>query len=176
MGYAIEMFFDRGSESRVYSLWDDFAGFGAPPMRDGAARPHVSLVVAESVDLPAACELLDRFARTTRPFPLSLASLGLFPSSDTVAYLAPKVTPELLALHGRFFERFSSVASGIWPHYAPATWVAHCTLAIGLLPQQLGPALHACRSFGLPLTCTVAEIGLVEFRPVKQLYAAPFAA
>ena len=176
MGYAVEMYFDSASESRVYSLWDDFARFGAPSMRDGAARPHVSLVVADSVDVPATCELVDRFARAAKPFPFSLASLGLFPSSETVAYLAPKVTPGLLAMHERFFDQFSSVASGIWQHYAPATWVAHCTLAIGLLPEQLGQALDACQSFGLPLACTVAEIGLVEFRPVKQLYAAPFAA
>ena len=176
MGYAIEMFFDAASELRLYSLWDEFSTFGASSMRDGESRPHVSLAVADAVDLPATRQLLDSFARTAKPFSLSLASLGLFPCSERIAYLAPKVTPELLALHGRFFDRFSSVASGIWQLYAPATWVPHCTLAIGLLPQQLVPAVDACQAFGLPLACTVAEVGLVEFHPAKQLQAVPFAA
>ena len=175
-GYAIEMFFDTASELRLYSLWDEFARFGAPSMRDGEARPHVTLAVADSVDLPATHELLDSFARTAKPFSLSLASLGLFPCSERIAYLAPKVTPELLALHGRFFDRFSGVARGIWQHYAPATWVPHCTLAMGLLPEQLVPAVDACQAFGLPLICTVVEIGLAEFRPVKQLYGVFLAA
>src|SRR5208337_4936828 len=100
------------------------------------------------------------------PLPGPVAEVGL------IAYLAPKVTPELLALHAPFFERFSSVARGIWPLYGFATWVPHCTLGIGLLPQQLAPAVEACQAFGLPLACTVAEVGLVEFRPVKQLQAA----
>jgi len=176
MGYAIEMYFDAASELRLYSLWDEFARFGASSMRDGESRPHVSLAVADSVDLPATRQLLDSFARTAKPFSLSLASLGLFPCSERIVYLAPKATPELLALHGRFFDRFASVAGGIWQLYAPATWVPHCTLAIGLLPQQLVPAVDACQAFGLPLACTVAEVALVEFRPVKQLHAVPFAA
>lgn len=179
MRYAIEMYFDTASELQLYSLWDEFAKFGAPSMRDSESRPHVSLAVADSVDLSATHELLDRFGRSTKAFPMSLRSLGFFVFRGRIAYLAPKVTPELLALHGDFFSQFSVLASRIWQHYEPAVWVPHCTLAIGLLPQYLPPACDACEAFGLPLDCRVVEIGLTEFElpPVKRwLHVVPFIA
>jgi len=175
MGYAIEMFFDGESEARIRSLWDAVPKPGASSMARGEARPHISLAVADSVDVPATHLLLDDFAHTVTAFPITLDSLGFFLSKERCAFLAPKVTPELLVLHMQFFDRFSSVSSGIWQIYSPSTWVPHCTVAMGILPQQLAPAFEACESFGLPFACTVVEIGLVEFRPVKQLYSVPFA-
>jgi 2'-5' RNA ligase len=175
MGYAIEMFFDSVSESRVFSLWDGVARFGAPSMRNGDSRPHVSLAVADSVDQSAMRELLDSLAGTVKSFPLSLASLGLFASSERVPYLAPQVTPELLAFRERFFDHFSAVARGVWRYYAPTAWMPHCTLAMGVSLEQLGPAFDACQSFGLPLACTVSEIGLAEFSPVKHLHVVSLA-
>jgi 2'-5' RNA ligase len=175
MGYAIEMFFDSASESRIRSLWDALAAPGAYPMTNGDSRPHISLAVANSVDVPAVRLLLEDFARGSMAFPLSMESLGFFLSKERVAFLAPKATPELLALHARFFEQFSAVASGIRQIYSPSTWVPHCTLATGILPQQIALAVDACQSLGLPFGCTVVEIGLVEFPIVKQLYLARFA-
>jgi len=91
-----------------------------------------------------------------------------------VAFLAPKVTPELLSLHARFFSEFSVIAHQCWPHYSTPAWVPHCTLASGFPPQQLSQALDICRAAELPIICSVTEIGLIEFRPIKQLYATPF--
>ena len=173
MGYAIEMFFDNASESRIRALWSEFARFGASSMQDSNTRPHVSLVVAETVDLAAMRDLLDTCSRSTKSFSLSLASLGFFATSERVAYLAPKVTPDLLALHRSIYDQFSSHVSDFWPHYAPASWVPHCTLAMGQLPQPLGAAIDICQSIGLPVVCNVIELGLVEFPPVKQLYTVP---
>lgn len=174
MGYAIEMFFDGVGESRLLSLWDDFVRFGATTMRNGNARPHISLAVADSVDLPAPRQLLSDFAQSLQPFELTLAALGWFTASEHVLFLAPKVTSKLLGLHERFFERFSNVADGVLQHYVPATWMPHCTLAMGLSAKQLGLALDACQSFRLPLACTVSEIGLVEFSPVNDVPTVSF--
>jgi hypothetical protein len=170
MTYAIELFFDVPSETRIYSLWDTFTKFGAPSMRSGDQRPHISLAVADAVDLPATQGLLNSFVRTLNPFPISMAALGFFTSAEQVAFLAPKVTPELLELHERFFVQFSSVAQGTWSHYAPASWIPHCTLTVGLISEQLSSAFAAVHSFGLPLDCTVVEIGLVEFFPIRHLH------
>ncbi len=178
MPYAIELYFDAASESRLYSLWDEFARFGESSMRNVESRPHVSLAVAGAVDLTATCDLLNQFGRSTKAFPMSLRSLGFFIFRGRIAYLAPKVTPELLALHERFFIEFSFVASGIWRYYEPAVWVPHCTVSVGLLPQNLASAFEACETFGLPLECHMVEIGLSEsrFDPVKQLHTAPLIA
>ena len=57
------------------------------------------------------------------------------------------------------------VSLGIWP----GTWVPHCTLATDMEPDQFGTALAIAGRVSLPLECRVGEVGIVEFRPVKQL-------
>jgi 2'-5' RNA ligase len=175
MPYAIEMYFDAETDFRIRALWEEFASIGASFMHDSGARPHVSLAVCESADLPATRQLLDRFAGATSGFPIAFSSLGMFPAAEPVAFLAPKVTSELLALHARFFSEFATVARDCWFHYSPSQWVPHCTLAMGLESHQIGRALDISHAAGLPLLGIVSEIGLVEFRPVRQLYATPFA-
>jgi 2'-5' RNA ligase len=171
MPYAVEMFFDMAGDPRIRGLWEEFAALGTPSMRDSGARPHISLAVCDSVAVPAACQLIDRFATATFSFPVALSSMGLFPAAAPVAYLAPKVTSELLSLHARFYSEFAVIAHQCWSHYSPSAWVPHCTLACGLPTQQLSPALEIGRAAELPILCTVTEIGLVEFHPVKQLHA-----
>lgn len=173
MPFAIEMFFDSGAESRLRALWNDIAAFGAAPMPE-SARPHISLAVCDSLDPSNARALLDRFTPHWPPLAIALASVGVFPSSG-VLFLAPKVTSQLLALHAAFFDKFQAMAVGFWEHYSPRHWVPHCTLAMNLAPEHLRSAHGVCAAFGLPLNCTLCEIGLVEFRPVRQLYAVPFA-
>jgi 2'-5' RNA ligase len=168
---TVELFFDASSESRLRELWEQFASFGVPFMRDSGARPHITLLACDSVDVTAASANLDRFAALTSSFPISLASFGLFPKPLSVAFLAAKVTSDLLALHARFFTEFSALAAGCSSLYSPEQWIPHCTLAPDLPPQHLGLALDTCRSFGLPLSCVASEIGLVEYWPCRQLYA-----
>lgn len=175
MPYAIEMYFDAETDIRIRALWEEFASIGASFMRDSGARPHVSLAVCESVDLPAATQLLDHFAGETSRFPIAFSSLGVFPAEAPVAFLAPKVTAELLALHARFFPAFAALARDCWFHYSLSQWVPHCTLAMGLEPHHMGRALDICHAAGLPLVGIVSEIGLTKFLPIEHLHATPFA-
>jgi 2'-5' RNA ligase len=172
--HTVELFFDAASESCILTVWDEFARFGSPSMRDSGIRPHITLAACASVDISAAIKLLGRFAGSTASFAVLMPSFGLFPAIESVAYLAPKVTSELLALHAWLFTEFSAIALNCSLLYSPEQWVPHCTLATNLSAQHLSFALDACRSLRLPLVCTVTEIGLIEYWPVKQLYAQPF--
>ena len=169
MGYSVELYFDEASRARLQSLQNACTQFGGLPPRSDDARPHVSLVVAETLDLPAAQVLVRSFASANKPFELSLASVGFFPSTEQVAFLAPKVNTDLLALHAEFFGLFGTVASGIWQHYSPAQWVPHCTLATRYPGNRVQGLLELCGSLGLPLCCKVVEMGIVHFPPARQL-------
>jgi 2'-5' RNA ligase len=165
MPYSIEMFFDEAGDARVRSLASMLTSAGTPFLGDVGSRPHVSLAVADSLDIPATCLLLDRFASATAPFPLSLTSIGFFPGDAPVAFLAPKVTPDLLILHAGFAAEFAAVAQGIWKHYSPSAWAPHCTLTMAVQPDRLADVLGA----RFPIDVTVTSLALVEFRPVKRL-------
>lgn len=175
MPYAIEMYFNEESETTLRGLWDELAGVGASLMRDSGARPHVSLAVCEGLSVPSASDVLDRFASATGTFSLTLASVGIFACAEPVVFLAPKVTAELLELHRRFFAEMDGVAGEWWPHYRPEHWVPHCTVAMGFPRESLGAVMEVCQRARLPLRCSVTEIGLVEFRPIRQLHVARLA-
>jgi 2'-5' RNA ligase len=172
MPYAIELYFDATTEARIRGLWGALESIGAATMREGDARPHVSLAVCGSIEVPAAGELLDRFAKTVESFPLTFASVGMFCAAAPIVFLAPKVTMELLVLHERFFAELQKVSRDCWRHYEPAQWVPHCTLAMELAQDKIARTIGIGQGAGLPFTGVVSEIGLVEFRPVRQLHVA----
>jgi hypothetical protein len=47
--------------------------------------------------------------------------------------------------------------------------VPHCTLATDLEPDRFGDALAIAARAPMPLESRLVEVGIVEFRPVKQL-------
>jgi 2'-5' RNA ligase len=175
VSYSIELYFDGPSDSRVRSIWSKVANLGAATMIESDSRPHVSLAVAESLEVGAVIPMLDRFARANKRFPLSLPAVGLFPAAEPVVFLAPKVTADLLELHRDFMAEFVPLAEGIWPYYMPEAWVPHCTITMGIRAESVGLAYAACHTSGLPLEVHVVGMSLVEFVPVKQLHETAFA-
>ena len=110
---------------------------------------------------------MKRHADETAPIELSLASVGLFPS--VAVFLAPVVTAQLIDLHAGVHRRLGGMGGGALDHYRPGVWVPHCTLASDLAPEQFASALAIAGRAPLPLECRLVEVGIVEFRPVKQL-------
>jgi hypothetical protein len=175
MSYAIELNFDAVGEALVLALWREVAALGATSMIGSDSRPHISLAVAESVETRAVAGLLDQFANGTKAFPLSLASLGIFPGAEPVLFLAPKVTAELLQMQRAFLVKFDPLAKNIWPYYLPDGWVPHCTLTMGIRPEALGAAYKICGAAVKPLEVRVVGISLIEFHPVRKLHDAALA-
>ena len=171
MGYAIELFFDDASERAVRRTWDGLgAALGKPSLSELGARPHVSLAVYDdSLETNGFPERLLDFARSVAPFEFKLSSVGTFPGSEGVVFLAPVVTLRLLEVHARFHEVFSKHDHAGMGYYLPGNWVPHCTVAIDLPAAEVREAVGYCREAFRPISGRFQEIGLVEFRPVKEL-------
>jgi 2'-5' RNA ligase len=167
MPYAIELALDPESAAVVRRAWHELANAGIEYMAASGARPHVSLGIWESLDRERAEAEVARFAAETSPVRVSFASVGLFPR--VAVFLAPTVTADLLELHAGFHRRLARFGAAPWAHYRPGVWVPHCTLAMDLGPDRFGDALAIADRVPLPLECRLVEVGIVEFRPVKQL-------
>ena len=167
MPYAIELALDPTAAGVVRSLWRELEEAGITYVARAGAGPHVSLGIWDALDCDGADAELTRFAAETAPIPLTVPSVGLFPGVGV--FLAPTVTAELLELHASFHRRFGPLGQAPWDHYRPGVWVPHCTLATDLEPDQFDRALAIAGRAPLPLQCRLVEIGIVEFRPVKQL-------
>ena len=142
-------------------------------MLDVGAQPHISLAVFENLDPQMLRADLSRFAEVTRPLSLDLASAGTFPTAEGVVFLAPVVTQELLLVHQRFHRLLSDRGLDCVAYYRPGNWVPHCTVAIDVAPDRVAASLEMCvqsEAFG---AVALDEVSLIEFRPVREVYAFP---
>jgi 2'-5' RNA ligase len=170
MPYAVELFLDEPAEAEIRRFWDHLDGLGLRnEMNAIRARPHVSLGVCEELDVGRFSAVLAKFADQVRTLEFSFASVGAFLTSERVLFLAPVVTPELLALHETFHQMFMQHAGAPWDHYFSPNWVPHCTVAARLPLDEFATAFSACQKLPLPLHGRFEWLGLVQFLPVKEL-------
>jgi 2'-5' RNA ligase len=176
MGYAMELNLSQDSAARVVELWERLAKESiSSTMLDVRAQPHISLAVFEELDPAVLRAGLRRFAEVTRPLQVVLSSVGVFPTGEGVVFLAPVVTQELLVVHHRFHNLLRDRGIGSAEYYRPGNWVPHCTVAMGVAADKIGPALELClqsEAFG---AVELDEVSLIEFRPVREIYAFPLA-
>ena len=172
MGYAVELFFDHESELSVRKVWDGVGeALGQSSLSDSGARPHVSLAVYnDELDTSGFPEQLLEFAESTEQFEFCLSSVGTFLGNEGVVFLSPVVTRQLLAVHKRFHKVFSRYTESAIAYYFPGSWVPHCTVGIDLAASEVVNAVACCRKSFQSVTGRFREIGLVEFRPVKELF------
>ncbi len=165
VGQAVELYFDAVSEARLLAEWDrigsDLAQLGA--------RPHVSLAVFRPpTDPTPVIEAIDAWTAHEDPMEVSLESVGMFDAG--VVFLAPVVSAELIAAHGRFHAFLGDLER--WDLYRPGRWVPHCTMATRLgLGEQARTAARLLDGNGFG-PARLERVGLVEYDPVKSLHDA----
>lgn len=177
MGYAVELYFDEATTARVSELAGRIhAACGGADLAGWGFVPHISLAGYETVAVEKLEPILAEFAGLTPRFEVSLAAVGLFPTSQGVVYLAPVVTQQLLGLHERFSAQVAATGHTAHPYYQPGNWIPHCTVAQDLALDQVVEAVRLClagRVFGVG---QIGAVGLIEYRPVRTLCRFPFAA
>ncbi len=173
-GFAVELLFDPVMGARLRALWEALAQTGVSSfMLDIGACPHVSLAVFESLDPASLRAELDAFARESSPLEVTLSAVGAFPGAEGVVFIAPVVTAEMLDLHERFHRRLAALSIPSLKYYYPSNWVPHCTAAMELPPEKIPAAVEICRSADVVGPACLVEVELIEFRPVRRLYAFP---
>ena len=182
MAFAIELALDQESAAPVRALWRRLAEAGARFMADSGADPHVSLVIWDELDVERAAVEIAALAGETAPVPVSFTHVSAFGAE--VVYLALAPSARLLALQARVDVRLAPHGHARWPHYAPAAWVPHCTLAMDLGSVGRGTlagfpstppaaALALAAELALPLAARLERVGIVEFRPVRERFSRP---
>lgn len=174
MPFAVELYFDATTDTTVRQIWKAMADAGiSASMLQADFRPHVSLGVCHQLDAEGLIHALSPFVTTLAPFPLSLSSIGIFPTSEGVIFLGVTVTQQLLDMHAAFYQIFEKYASNRLEYYQTGVWVPHCTLAFDLSLDRLADAVTVCGQTALPILGYVQEIGLVDVAPThcRTLYS-----
>lgn len=178
MPYAVELFFNPSLESRLrracVALREGGIG-GALLIDDVKARPHVTLCVCDDADVEAMEYCARLIADATPAIPISLSSIGVFPTGQGVVFLAPVVSEELLEIHRALHEALDSFTQSAWPVYSPARWVPHCTLVNNVPRQEFAGILDILSEMTFPISGEITEIGAAEFadgRERRKLFSA----
>lgn len=174
MPYAIHLFFEKLTENMIQSAWRNLAENGiAPYMQHSGNRPHLTLAIYQQLNLEACQQRLKTISAAYLPLPLSFQTIGIFPTTPATVFLGATVTTPLLEIHAHLHKILQPISSEPLSYYLPDRWIPHCTLALDLEPESIPSVLEISMSLPLPLKGTVAEIGAIEFRPVRQLFTFP---
>lgn len=177
MGYAVELYFDPKGERRIRGVWEKLARRGISSLKlTIRARPHLSLAVFKgSFDPKGFKSALQKFARAASPISINFAAIGTFPTIDGVVFVQPVVTSDLLEFHRRFHAMLTDTGAVSSEYYRPGRWVPHCTVAQGLARAEVTRAIEACAAARPLGSARCVEIGVCEFRPVRERYQFPLA-
>ena len=164
MPFAVGVSLDPASAAVVGELIHDvLAVTGADLTHVSETSPHLTLAVAEEVEVPAVEQLLAEIAGSMPAPALTFSHLGVFLGDERVVFLASVVTAELIAFHLAFHRRFEAMARDQSPLYLPGRWVPHCTLARDLAPDAIPRAVGACGQLVLPHKARLSRIVLASF-------------
>jgi 2'-5' RNA ligase len=174
MGFAIEMYFDPGTDARFEELWKSlFEAEINPVMPTIGSRPHISLAVFEHIDPVAFHQELRGIAEGCSPLAITFAAVGSFPTEKGVVFLMPVVTEALFRLHGQLHRYLSVLGIASNEYYCPGNWMPHATVAINLPPEKVAAAVEICRRSDIFKTAYLVQIGLIDFRPIREIYMFP---
>lgn len=139
---VVQLDLDAMTASSIDQVSGALEGYvGVETIRQLGSVPHVSLAVYDDFVLGKLPDDLAAFAKTLSALPLKLVNLGIFTGSRNVLFAAPVVTEQLLAIHQRFHQTFTTVGS-CSEHFRPGAWVPHVTLAMNMsleiLPDCVG--------------------------------------
>jgi 2'-5' RNA ligase len=160
---AVEIYLDAASEECVRIIWAALDARGVESLGsvpNTAYRPHVSLAVFGEGDRPQVSASLSQALDLSMGMPLTLASLGFFPTDEWVMFLGVTPTQRLLETHRRVHVALQGFATNVWTYYEPGNFVPHCTLALG--SHDAAAILDTLRQHTLPVQAAAAEAHLVE--------------
>ena len=158
---ALELYLDQVADRRIRALWDALEEADVPSLRElvhRRHRPHVSLVVADALDVDGVRAALAGYD----PVPqlgLSFQFAGWF--VGRVLWLGPAPSAALLAHQSEVWRRLSAAGLPLSNLYRPGDWIPHCTLSMRVPRPKVAEAVRACLEV-LPIEATLTGAAVAD--------------
>ena len=130
MQYAIEMFFDKETEARLFGIARKVADEKiSTKYFEWKQRPHITLACFNDPDEALCAEKLREFAEKHSAMPIHFGSVGMF--CDTRAIFAsPVMNIAMYQFQKDLHDHLSGFDTKGREWYCPERWVPHCGLAL----------------------------------------------
>jgi 2'-5' RNA ligase len=165
VGYAVELFIKLDESESIQRLFKETNSI----LADIDTRPHISLAVFDEVDIPKLCIILHDFAARLEPLTLRFSSIGLFPGTENIVFLAPVVTELLISAHAMLHRYLADADMKCHSHYLPGTWVPHCTITAEEPLEKSIESIQKIHSAQVLGEYSFESVHLIKFRPVVSL-------
>jgi len=170
MSYAISLWFDDESEKKIRNIWKALSESNlSSVLWTGSYRPHITLAVCEELNLPLFKESLSELFKATESFQLTLPLIGCFTSlpgnlssSGSAVFLGVTPTNFLLNFHAEIHKQIGFFGKTPKKYYLPNIWNPHCTLAPGVLSENIPNVIKVVQKTDLPLVIKVTRIGVID--------------
>ncbi len=171
MPYGVMLYFDDRTERTILNVWQSLAEHNLTSrMLDEGIRPHITLAIFEELDCqPCENELVKITSKIPSPSIL-FTHFGVFTNPEPVIFVSPLVTKELLDFHNELHTKLAGEGKDPWELYNPGKWVPHCTLALGYKIENEAKIIRLCQKMSLPMHVQAVQIGVVNLKPVKDLF------
>ena len=177
MPYSVGLYFDPATDDLVRQVWQNLSEAGlADYYPVSGNRPHITLALFDDTDPDRVEPILREVVESLAAFPLSFQQIGVFPGQKPVVFWAPVVTQALLALQKRLNDQLAPFSRPPgFDFYQPGHWVPHCGLAMEIADEKVVPDIvRICLGLLSPHTALAVEMGLISFRPVKEMITFSF--
>ncbi|SCY19063.1 2'-5' RNA ligase family protein [Desulfoluna spongiiphila] len=170
MGYSIELYFDPDFEATIRRAWDALAASGVPSvLQQIGGRPHLSLAVLASIDETMILDLVETYSKDFIQFPITFPAISLIPGEQHTVILSPVPTRSLLEMQQALYRLLDACGHPPFGRYAPERWLPHCTLSKELSGPDAMKTMALCRQSLVTGAAEVREVGVIEFRPRREL-------
>jgi len=167
MSFSIELHFDDKSNLVIRNMWKKLRERGISDYMDQyGGFPHIALAVFNDIDILEMEKLIEKVIENESMFTIKMASIGIFPSNESVLFLSPAASETLINFHEKLHEVLKDIEEK-WDYYLPGFWVPHCTLGMNISKSKIHEALDVIVEDYVPLDVKIESINLVEFNPVK---------
>lgn len=178
MQYAVELYYDKETEQKLYNLAKRVADEKlSTKFMEWKTRPHLTLACFNNVDEEKCIEQLKKFAQTHKQMPAFLGSVGMFNDTRTI-FASPMMNDSMYQFQRELHECLKDFDTMGWEWYCPNRWVPHCTLALtkeddeDVFYKASDLILHEFRK----ISGKFVSVGLVKVTfPVKEIYTVDLA-
>ncbi len=170
MGYSIELYFDLQFEDKIRRLWNDLAESGVPSiLHQIGSRPHISLAVLESIKDVQVSQLVGKFIQKYSEFSIEFPAIALIPGEQKTVFLAPITNLILLEMQRTLYHLLKNNSFFPLERYEPNKWLPHCSISKELSSSDALKTVNISQNSTVTGTAKVIELGIIEFRPRKEI-------
>ena len=130
MQYAIELYYDKKTENKLFDLAQKIADEKiSTKFLEWKTRPHLTLACFNDVDEGGCIKQLKTFALSHKVMPAYIGSVGMFTDTKAI-FVSPMMNTDLYQFHRELHECLKDFDANGWEWYCPNRWAPHCTIAL----------------------------------------------